>query len=123
MRIGIVGSRRRDTPDDFKAVRSAFEEHLFVADTVTIISGGCPKGGDRFAEKLADECGVSIVIFYADWEKHGRVAGFIRNTDIAEQSDFLIACVASDRTGGTEDTIKKFKKFHPEDWSRRLTLV
>ncbi len=35
-------------------------------------------------------------------------------------SDILIACVAKDRTGGTEDTIKKFKKFYPQ---RQIILV
>ncbi len=48
--------------------------------------------------------------FPANWKKFGRAAGFIRNTDIAENSDILIACVSKDRTGGTEDTIKKFLK-------------
>ena len=33
--------------------------------------------------------------------------------DIAEKSDVLVACVTKDRTGGTEDTIKKFLKKQP----------
>ena len=43
-----------------------------------------------------------------------RGAGFVRNGDIAKDSDVLIACVAPDRTGGTEDTIKKFLKLKTE---------
>jgi len=31
----------------------------------------------------------------------------VRNTLIAKDCTVLIACVAEDRTGGTEDTIKK----------------
>ena len=78
-----------------------------------ICSGLCWTGADQFAVKLADEFGTPKLWFPADWQKHGRAAGFIRNTDIAIQSTSLIACVADDRTGGTEDTIKKFRKFHP----------
>jgi hypothetical protein len=34
---------------------------------------------------------------------------YARNTQIAEKVSVLIACVASDRKGGTEDTIRKFQ--------------
>ena len=71
------------------------------------MSGGCPRGGDRFAEVIAKERGLSITIHYPNWKKHGRAAGFIRNSIIADDCDVLIAVVAPDRTGGTEDTVKK----------------
>lgn len=50
------------------------------------------------------------MIHYARWKKKGNSAGFIRNTDIAEDCDILIATPSEDRTGGTEDTIKKVEK-------------
>lgn len=116
MNVGIIGSRRRNSLQDFEKVHGAFQEFLFVADLskLTIISGGCPKGGDRFAEVLAKKYKVDIIIHRAEWNKYGRSAGFQRNTYIAQDSDVLIACAAPDRTGGTEDTIRKFKKLHPE---------
>jgi len=107
--IGIVGSRRRDTPSDAAVVIKAFEDIYQEGDW--IISGGCPKGGDRFAEWIAKNYGIPILIFYPNWARYGRSAGFIRNIPIAEYSTkALIACVAEDRTGGTEDTIKKFRQ-------------
>ena len=111
-KIGIIGSRRRDEEEDFQKVSDEFLLNYLKGDS--IISGGCPKGGDRFAERLAKLYRVPIKIYHADWKKYGKPAGPIRNTDIAKESDILIACVSSDRTGGTEDTIKKFKKFHPD---------
>jgi len=45
----------------------------------------------------------------SEWNKYGRGAGIARNTLIANNCDILIACVSPDRTGGTEDTIKKTK--------------
>jgi hypothetical protein len=110
-KIGIIGSRRRNSGIDQKAVREKFFE--IYEDGDWIVSGGCPQGGDRFAEKIAKDNGIPIIIFYANWKKYGKGAGFMRNGDIAENSDFIIACVTEDRTGGTEDTIKKFLKINP----------
>ena len=111
--IGIVGSRRRNSEDDYKIVVKVFFDNYVKGDI--IVSGGCPKGADHFAELIASSNDICIKIFPANWNKYGRGAGIIRNTDIAKMADMLIACVAADRKGGTEDTVKKFKKFHPSD--------
>jgi hypothetical protein len=115
-KIGIVGSRRRDGTPDYMSVMNAFDDIYEKGDT--IVSGGCPQGGDRFAEELAKDRGLSILIHYPDWASNGRAAGFARNGKIAEDCDILIACVAEDRKGGTEDTIKKAEKL-----ARKVILV
>lgn len=116
MKVAIVGTRRRDTEEDLNTVESALNKLLtaWVGANIHIISGGCPKGGDRFAEIIAKNHGYPITIFYPNWQLYGKGAGIVRNTDIAKECDFLIACVAPDRKGGTEDTIKKAKKFGKE---------
>jgi hypothetical protein len=108
--IGIIGSRRRDSQKDFEQCENKFLEIYEEGDE--IVSGGCSRGGDRFAEILAKKHQVPIKIYYAQWDKLGKGAGFARNTDIAKDSDVLIAVVASDRTGGAEDTIKKAIKMN-----------
>lgn len=108
--IGIVGSRRRNEDSDFFAVLNQFKEVYEEGDW--ICSGGCPKGGDFFAERIHRTYSTPFLLFPANWDKHGKAAGFIRNTSIAKFSDVLIACVSEDRKGGTEDTIKKFVEFH-----------
>lgn len=104
--IGIIGSRRRNETDDYLLVEKAFFKIYKPGDW--IVSGGCSKGGDRFAEMIAKSCGIPILIFYPAWKTLGRGAGFARNSQIAYHSDVLIACVASDRTGGTENAIGQF---------------
>jgi hypothetical protein len=124
-RIGIIGSRRRNAEEDYDTIEEAFFDIYEIGDI--IISGGCPKGGDRFAEIIAGWFKIPIVIHYPDKDSLPRPAykwdfariNYERNTLIARDSDILIACVAPDRRGGTEDTIKKYLKFG----KTRLILV
>jgi len=103
--IGIIGSRRRDSGVDKLLLTELLAKHFEAGDT--LVSGGCPQGGDRFAEEIAKDRGLTITIHYPDWAKNGKFAGLARNTLIARDCDTLLALVASDRTGGAEDTIKK----------------
>lgn len=104
--IGIIGTRRRDTEDDIVVTTNAFLRVHKAGDT--IVSGGCPQGGDRFAERTARAFAIPIKIHPAEWTKYGRSAGFKRNQYIADDATVLIACVAPTRMGGTEDTIRKY---------------
>lgn len=116
--IGIIGSRRRNTDRDLHAVEQAFLKEYNEGDE--IVSGGCYTGGDRFAEQIARKYGVPIKIYYAKWKTVGKKAGFVRNAFIANDASILIACVAEDRTGGTEHTINLFSKTRP---SGKIILV
>jgi hypothetical protein len=49
----------------------------------TIIHGGA-RGVDAYAERLAAEFQIPIEVFPADWEKHGKKAGPIRNRQMAK---------------------------------------
>jgi len=116
--IGIIGTRMRDSKADLNTVIDKFFEIYKEGDR--IVSGGCPDGADWFAEEIAKGGNIPIIIHYADWKTHGKAAGFIRNGDIAKDADILIACVKNPgdgiesvlrrKSGGTEDTLKKFVK-------------
>jgi hypothetical protein len=105
--IGVVGTRSRDDWGSQELVFNKLKE-LWVKNKTIICSGGCGKGADRFARNIAYVHQLPYLEFPAEWHRKGRTAGFARNTDIAEWSDVLVACVNKERTGGTEDTIKKF---------------
>ena len=116
--IGIVGSRRRDSEEDWRKVWEVFDEHYRPGDT--IVSGGCEQGADSVAERIAKQRGITITVHYPRKEDLNQellktnpraayaIINYARNTLIAKQADLLIAFVAPDRKGGTEDTIKKF---------------
>ena len=114
--IGVVGSRRRKTEEDFQTVRTTVLGLQRMYKVIVMVSGGCKDGADNFAERINEEFeDIPIIIYPADWALYGRGAGFVRNTDVAKTSEKLVACRAYDKTGGTEDTVKKFKKFHPKE--------
>ena len=58
--------------------------------TVEIVSGTA-KGADKLGEQFAIERRYGIKTFPAHWEKHGKSAGYIRNREMGEYADALIA--------------------------------
>ena len=51
-------------------------------DLVTIVSGHA-NGADKLGEKFADEFGLRLQLFPADWSK-GKGAGYARNSEMAK---------------------------------------
>jgi hypothetical protein len=60
------------------------------------------------AATYAEEHRIPLIVFEADWNKHGKRAGFIRNTDIVMESDMIVA-FWDGKSRGTADTIAKAK--------------
>lgn len=115
--IGVIGSRRRDTDLDYAKTRKVFWSVAKRGDL--IVSGGCAKGGDRFAECIAKKDACPIRIHRPDQTQWNpllpyraayAVIAYARNVLIANDADVLIAVIAEDRKGGTEHTIKCFLK-------------
>lgn len=74
-------------------------------DITEIVSGGAA-GADRLGEKFAYEANISLKRFPANWNIHGRKAGIIRNGQMAEYADALIA-VWDNKSPGTANMIKQ----------------
>jgi hypothetical protein len=62
------------------------------------------EGADQLAKKYAKENGYPVKTFPPDWKKHGRAAGPIRNRQMAENADALVAFNTGGR--GTSNMIK-----------------
>jgi hypothetical protein len=52
---------------------------------------GCARGADQIPYYYNKRFNVPIMEFPADWDTHGKAAGFIRNRAMAEYADALIA--------------------------------
>lgn len=97
-------------------IKKVLKHRLKKGDHIHLVSGGCPKGADRFAEELAKELELGISIHYPKtWPGMERwefaKEAFARNTLIAEECDVLLSLPSYDSKGfpigGTADTIKK----------------
>lgn len=50
-------------------------------------------------KKWAMERGIPVKMFIPDWEGYGRVAGIIRNTQMGQYADYLVAFWDKKSTG------------------------
>lgn len=56
-----------------------------------VIVSGTARGADSLGEKYAQEHSYTIERYPADWNTHGKAAGPIRNAQMANSADALIA--------------------------------
>lgn len=91
-RVIIAGSRKYDDYDTLKKkCNHILSQKLDDKDVRFIILSGCATGADTLGERYANEYGLSIERYPADWSKYGRSAGPIRNEEMAASADALIA--------------------------------
>ena len=87
-RVIIAGGRHFR---DYALLRSFCDRVLNdYTPTIQVVSGGA-FGADALGERYAREHGYPVKRFPADWEKHGTAAGPIRNREMAENGDVLVA--------------------------------
>lgn len=84
MKVIIAGSRDFDR---LLLVMWAVNDCGF--DITEVVSGGAT-GIDAMGERWAARRGVPVKLFEAEWRKHGKRAGPLRNQRMAEYADALI---------------------------------
>lgn len=102
-RIIIAGGRDFD---DYERVRQAARGIVQSGDT--ILSGGA-RGADSLGEKFAERNRLGLEKHPADWERHGKGAGFLRNHQMSLCADALIA-FWDGRSRGTKNMIEQAHK-------------
>ena len=85
MKVIIAGTR---TFNDYQLLCTTIKKLNINIDE--IICGGA-RGADTLGEKYAKENNISIKYFLADWDKYGKGAGCIRNHQMGDYADYLIA--------------------------------
>lgn len=88
---------------DYDMVVKAIEESKFA---ITELVSGTAQGVDSLGERWAREHLVPIKQYVPNWNKHGKAAGPIRNKEMAEYADALIAVVPY-FSKGTANMIKQ----------------
>jgi len=125
MKIGIIGSREyqnyRKIKDTIFSLKNRFND-------ITIVSGGCLDGADKFAKKYAIELECNYIEFnpahtpknlYSALHEnyYGKIYQpknfFHRNKMLANYVDCLIAFIPKGyKSAGSEHTIKEAKKMN-----------
>ena len=113
-KILVCGGRYFEFYGLLKVVLGKLIEKFHIdISTSEIISGHC-QGADMLGEKYAEEYGISVKCFPADWEKYKRKAGPIRNKQMIDYiNDFenkLVVAFTTADTVGTRNTIKLAQK-------------
>ena len=104
MKLIVAGSR---TINDYTIVRQAIIDSGFwnrYKHSLGIVSGAA-KGVDTLGEQFASNNGLICHIFTADWNTHGKKAGCLRNIQMGEFSDALVA-VWDGKSRGTRHMIE-----------------
>ncbi len=101
MKVIIAGSRYLT---DMKLVEDALDKSGFY--NITEVVCGMARGIDTLGRTWALEHNIYVKEFPAHWYEHGRAAGPIRNLEMAEYADALIAIPSPDSIG-TWDMIDK----------------
>lgn len=107
MKVIIAGGR---TFDNYELLKESCDRILARQPLIEIVSGTAG-GADKLGERYANEKGYLIHEFPANWDKHGKSAGYIRNEEMAKFADGLIA-FWDGKSKGTKHMIDLAKKYN-----------
>lgn len=106
MNVLICGSRDWSDPDPIR------ERISTLPPGSRVIHGGC-RGADQIAGDLAEQMGLEVSCFPANWSEHGRSAGPRRNQQmLVEGSPDIVLAFHEDieSSRGTRDMITRARK-------------
>jgi hypothetical protein len=95
--------------NNYKYLEATLNLYLCLKTNLEIVSGGA-NGADKLGERWAKEKGCDLRIFPADWNKHGKAAGPIRNEEMAKYAD---GCIVfwNGESKGTKNMIELAEKY------------
>lgn len=107
-KVVIAGSRGFDSYELLEKKMIGFLVGRYPKD-VEIVSG-TTRGADRLGERFAKDKGCHIKYFPADWDKHGKSAGYIRNSEMAKYADACVVFMKKEGTKGSQHMIDLAEK-------------
>ena len=76
--------------NNYDLLKSKLDILLANRSPIEIVSGTA-RGADKLGELYAKKSKLSLALFPADWEFHGKSAGYKRNAQMADYADALVA--------------------------------
>jgi len=106
IKLGISGSRQFS---DYDRIKADILKSFNPSEISIIISGGAI-GVDKLCERFAEEFNIPIELHKPEYTKYGRMAPIIRNKEIVDNCDILIAWPLEEVSRGTYFTINYAKE-------------
>lgn len=101
MKVLVCGGRNFNDYDRFLATMNSAKPPIS-----SVVCGGA-KGADTLAIGWARQNNINLSIYNADWEKHGKAAGPIRNKEMLDKNPDIDLVIAFPGGSGTKDMIKR----------------
>lgn len=111
MKVVVCGSRYDGVGLEryvavYRAIQARIEE---LPQGATIITGGA-RGVDRWADEIAGHRGMSRKVMRADWGRHGRKAGILRNLEMLDERPELVIGFWEGKSRGTKHMTNEARK-------------
>ena len=106
--MGIVGSRDfENTEQVYNLICSKIPENC-----TEIVSGGA-RGIDTLAERYAREHNLDLTVFLPEYEKYGKNATLLRNTEIVKRADIILVFMHNESRGSADTASKCLEQKKP----------
>jgi hypothetical protein len=102
MRVIIAGGRNFN---DYPRMCEAMTKFIAIHGKPTTVICGMARGADLLGKQWAEERGITVEEFPADWDRHGMSAGYKRNAQMAKVATHLVA-FWDGRSRGTDSMIQ-----------------
>lgn len=119
LRIIVAGGRDFNNYELLKQTVNQFISDNSEANPYIVC--GRARGADTLGEKFAREYSYKIRYYLADWSTYGKSAGFVRNVEMAENADALVA-FWDGNSPGTKHMIKVAKEKKLDVRVKRYTM-
>ena len=105
MRVLICGDRNWT---DSKLIKETIEE-ITKSLYINYIIEGEAWGADKLGAKVAQELGIKVIKYPADWKKYGKAAGSIRNRQMLEEGCPTVVLAFHDYIHKSKGTLHMMK--------------
>jgi len=116
MKLIIAGSRTLQA--DPHRIETYIDDVGFTENVRKVVSGGA-RGIDTCGEAWAKYWGIDVVRFPADWKTYGKEAGVIRNEEMGDYADGLLA-IWDGKSPGTKHMIDYMHKLGKRVWIKEI---
>ena len=113
MKVIVAGGRDFSDRELLYTSLDAFHKGTPITE---VVCGGA-RGADELGRCWADKNRITVTPMDAEWDKYGKTAGFIRNKQMGDYADYLIAfwnekCIVSHIKQSTENYLAARLLFH-----------